>query len=246
MLRIAICDDNQEELEGTYQMVTEYIKQNPEKDASIYCFNSAYDLVEYIESSEEFSIYLLDIIMPVMDGISIGELIRERDHGSIIIYLTTSPDYAVSSYSVQAYYYILKPFKKEELYPVLEGAMHKLEKEISKSQLVKTAGGVQAVRFHTILYAECRAHSILYHLSEGRTVRSVTLREPFDLIVGPLLRDHRFMKISASYLINMNYVESINGNKFLMTDGTCLPCSRSMISSCKKRYINFLLEAGKE
>lgn len=245
IFRIAICDDSMFELEATYRMVKKFIEERPKIDFFVQCFQSTYDLIECIQTKGDFSIYLLDIIMPEMNGIDIGEFIRKRDNTSVIIYLTASSEYAVSSYTVQAFHYLLKPLHCNRLFSVLDAALQRIESELAKSYLVKTADGIQAVRYHIIIYAECRAHHILYYLSDGTVIKSLTLRRPFDEVMAPFLKDDRFIKISASFIINMNFIQSMTNEYFVMTNGAQLSISRRVRSTCKKEYINFLLENTK-
>lgn len=246
MLRIAVCDDNNKELESINWLIIEYINQHPENDISVVYFQSAYNLIDSIcNQNSRFDIYLLDIIMPNINGIKIGEFIRNRDDTSLIIYITSSPDFAIQSYSVQAFYYLMKPFTKKELFSILDKALKKIDAEISQVLLVKTKSGISPVKFHNLMYAESKAHCFFYHLSDGEIVKSVTLRESFHTVVSPLLNDSRFIKISVSFVVNMGYVKAVNGSSFLMADDIELSISRSIYTEVKKQYIDFLLQRGR-
>jgi len=126
MLRIAICDDDIKELENTYKMVSDFAEERQEIDFYIRRFQSAYDMFECIDTGIAFNIYILDIIMPLMNGIDVGAKIREKDENAIIIYLTSSTDYAIKSYSVFAFQYLLKPVSKVELLNFLGKALDKI------------------------------------------------------------------------------------------------------------------------
>ncbi len=62
----------------------------------------------------------LDIIMPELNGIQLGMEIRKKDNDSIIIFLTSSAEYGVDSYSISAKDYILKPYTEEALFSALD------------------------------------------------------------------------------------------------------------------------------
>ena len=72
MLQIAICDDNIQELERTYAMVERYREQKPELDIALRKFQSSYDLLEALDARGRFDVYLLDILMPHINGIEAG------------------------------------------------------------------------------------------------------------------------------------------------------------------------------
>ena len=182
MLKIAICDDDVKELENTFKMISEFTEEKSEIDFYIRRFQSAYDMFECIDNGIAFNIYILDIIMPLMNGIDVGAKIREKDENAIIIYLTTSTDYAIKSYSVYAFQYLLKPVNPKELFNILEKALNKISFETAKSFPVKTKQGVTAVRYHNIMFIEYSNHIMNFYLVDGNVVTSVIMREPFGFV----------------------------------------------------------------
>ena len=68
-------------------------------------------------------VLLLDVIMPGENGISAAREIREYDRNVKIIFLTSSAEYAVQSYTVDAYYYQLKPIREETFFQVLDSVL---------------------------------------------------------------------------------------------------------------------------
>lgn len=239
MFSIAICEDNEVDLALIQLLVNDYIKQNKEKNLTLQCFRSADTLNEYIKTNGGFSIYLLDIVMPGTDGIRAGEIIRETDDSSLIIYLTSSPHYAVSSYKVQAFHYLLKPVDIDALYKVLDDAVRRLEEGMLKSYTIKTPHGLHLVRFHNVAYVECKAHTLIYYLADGQVIQSVTTRQPFGKAAETLLADERFIKISACYIVNMTYVKTVVSKGLTMSDGANLSVSRSLYASVKQAFISF-------
>ncbi len=76
---------------------------------------------------------ILDIKMPLIDGIEAGTKIREINNKIPIVYLTawSSFDFAKSAISIGAVEYLVKPLKKTELYNVLDSFIEQKEKESS-------------------------------------------------------------------------------------------------------------------
>lgn len=52
----------------------------------------------------------MDIHLPLIDGMSAIEEIRKRDSDVFVIFITSTAQYAVKGYDVNAIGYILKPF----------------------------------------------------------------------------------------------------------------------------------------
>lgn len=243
MLKIAICDDNGTELKRIEDLVLNYTREHPEQNLSIACFRSPQELQEQM-GRKRFQIYLLDIIMDGTDGIALGKAIRRQDKKAAIIYLTSSPDYAVASYTVNAYYYLLKPISADNLYPVLARAAEAFENEASDYLTVRTRDGSRSLVRHFIMYIEYHCHILSYHLNSGKVIDSVTTRVSFDQEAEAVLKDPRFTKISSSYIVNLTYVETINKKGFYMKDGAELAVTRSY-SNARRQYLEYLLEGVK-
>lgn len=54
-------------------------------------------------------IILLDIVMPLLNGMDTARELRAQDTAVKIIFLTSSPEFALESYEVRAQDYLLKP-----------------------------------------------------------------------------------------------------------------------------------------
>jgi DNA-binding LytR/AlgR family response regulator len=118
-LRIAVCDDDPLEL----QKIKGYVDAYPpikKEDGGIVVgtFCSGSELLADIRAGGGYDLLILDIVMPGLSGIDLAARIREQDNACRIVFLTSSADFALDSYKVKAYYYLLKNEMKSEL-PVL-------------------------------------------------------------------------------------------------------------------------------
>lgn len=242
MFRIAICDDDIPTLESVYKLVKAYADAHPETEFLIRRFHSVYDLLECLESRERnFHIYLLDILMPLLNGIELGVQIRKNDMHAAILYLTTSPEYALESFKASPVTYLIKPVEQEPLFAALDRCRSQLQQTMDTHVLVRVKDGLTNIRFYQIVYAEYLRHAIVFHLSGGRTVQSMVLRESFTAFAQKYLADPRFIRPHASYIVNMDYVQALTANDFELTDGSSIPISRRVYSQIKKMYMDYLL-----
>ena len=83
--------------------------------------------------SDEYDLFLLDLLMPGMDGIQVLHHIKKAKPDAIIIIITAyaSVESAISAMKSGAYDYIQKPFKHDELLLTVERALRhkKLQEE---------------------------------------------------------------------------------------------------------------------
>ena len=106
MYKIAICDDDKISLTYIYKIICDYFKDKSNLFSEISTFSNANML---LSSSKTFDIYFLDIILPDIDGIEIAKQLRKAGNSGLIIYFTSSKEFALDAFQVEAFQYLLKP-----------------------------------------------------------------------------------------------------------------------------------------
>lgn len=122
MLKIAFCDDDLEILKELGILLDKYKKERDE-DLTCTVFQSPLELLAAIEKGFSFDILFLDILMPGENGIETAKEIRQYDNNMKIIFLTSSPEFAVQSYTVGAYFYQLKPVWEESFFQLMDSVL---------------------------------------------------------------------------------------------------------------------------
>lgn len=117
-MNIAICDDDLLYMNQVKEMIEKWGKEHHE-DVSIYLFNHGDALINSYQKSH-IEVILLDIIMPLLNGMETAHEIRKNDSVVKIIFLTSSPEFALESYDVKASGYLLKPTTYEKLCSLLK------------------------------------------------------------------------------------------------------------------------------
>ena len=111
MLNIAICDDEPSFLE--------------QAERQIICYpNLKFDVDVYTDSDQLYK--KLKIDMPILDGITLAEKIRERDDYAILIFFTSHREYMESVFKVRPFDYLLKPLDREKTWETLTKAIRHL------------------------------------------------------------------------------------------------------------------------
>ena len=106
---IAVCDDQTAELGRLTELLGAW-ETDRGTPVRVKSFRSAAALLDAARH-ERFTLYLLDIMMPGLNGMDAAREIRGFDKAADIIFLTSSPGFAYDSYSVQALEYLLKPIR---------------------------------------------------------------------------------------------------------------------------------------
>lgn len=243
MIKLALCDDEAEQREAIGNLLREYAASRPSFVLKMSIFSSGLDLLAAAEECGGFDLYVLDIVMPGLSGIDLGVRLRELYSGGTIVYLTVSPEYAVDSYAARAFYYLMKPVEPAELFRVLDLAAAALEKRKAACVAVRTKDGLERVRLDEIVYAELSGRTVRYHLADGSSLDSLTMRSPFQEEAAPLLADQRFFLCGASFAVNLFYVTAVEKGFLRMDGGARVPLARGLAGQAKRRWSDFWLDA---
>lgn len=236
MVSLAFCDDNEFQRELLKDILQEYSETHNSLD--MHEFASGIELLEYVKRNGFFDIYILDVIMPGINGMETATTLRLMQDDGRIIFTTASLEYAVASYDVRAFYYMVKPIDTDKLFKILDNAVATVAVE-GESITVKTKAGDMVLNYRDIMYVEARDRSVCYHLSDGRVCDSLALRGPFREAVATMLLDDRFAMCGVSKLVNLNYVDAVDSESVLFRDGTLLLPPRSAYSNLKKAWKAF-------
>ena len=122
-MKIVICDDCVKDLQRLERLLQKYRDTAAGIHFEVEEFTDACRLYERILQGDQADIYLLDMIMSEKNGIEIGSLIRQNGGGGVIIYVTTSADFALEAYEVHASRYLLKPVSEEHFFEAMDFAL---------------------------------------------------------------------------------------------------------------------------
>lgn len=212
MIKIGLCDDISVQLSIIYDIVEKYCKDH-NLEAKIREFESGEALLDYVNENGFFDIYFLDMILPGVQGIEIGQRLRAMGDNGKIVYLTATSEYAVESYEVKAFFYLLKPISKDSIFKVLDKAIEdiedsaELEDKADKNIEIKTHNGKQIIRIKDILYVDIVNRGLCYHMIDGKTLEGPMLRIPFSEAVSNLISNDNIVFAGSHLLVNSANVE---------------------------------------
>lgn len=241
-MRIAICDDNLLELENTKKLVSSYY-QNIQVNVEITCFDNPVNLIRLISmpNNTGYDIYFLDMIMQI-NGIETATKIREVAKDAIIIFTTTSTEYAVDAFTVKAYNYLLKPITIEMITKVLDDlSIHFNYRTLNTFNFKTQALNILTIEINQVCYIESIDRRIVIHLVTGEQITSTALRGKFLDAIPFKYENYNFIACHGSFIVNMNYVKAIEDGSFVMKNGFIVPIAKRNFAAIKKEYIKYLI-----
>lgn len=245
-MRILICDDTQSDLDVTYKYVTEYYKKK-NINVKIDCFtdcNIVLNLLNFIEDNQ-YDLYFLDVVMQ-HNGIYVASEIIKKVPNASIIFTTTSKEFAIDAFKVQAFDYILKPLDKTEFYDSIDRIMKKLNIKKNTWSFKTNDLTLISINLEEIRYIESTNRRIDVHLCNDEIITSTTIRTKFLETIPFNLTENSFLLCHNSFIVNMNKIKGIKDVEFIMDNGETVPISKRMLKEVKEQYINYLVGDANE
>ena len=230
MLKIAVCDDSPLFLELAIKFINKWSEER-QFPVSISSYNNGDDLLA-ANADERMDIIFLDIIMPLLNGMDTARELRQTDKAVKIIFLTSSPEFALESYEVKAQGYVLKPIVYEHLKDMLDECAHAITDEPAHI-ILKTSFGYQKLYLHDIEYAEAQNKKVVFHLCTGDTLEA---SEPLHSFESRFTEDNRFFKCHRSYLVYLQNVDHFTTTQITMKSGRSIPIARGYAKAFKEAY----------
>jgi two-component system LytT family response regulator len=178
-------------------------------------FSHAVEAFEFISSFQP-DIVFADIEMPDISGL---ELVR-RLNGLVVapVFVTSHPEFAIESYEIEAFDYLLKPINQErfsrcalrlrDFFRLRSGAFAFDKEQQSGSIVIKQGYDSYKIPLNSIMYVEAMKDY----------TRVITSSKQY-LVLGTLtgmqdkLPSETFTRIHRSYIVNREKITAVKGNK---------------------------------
>lgn len=235
MIKIAFCDDDMEVLHQMNELLDRYrVEWN--EDITYAAFQSPFELLTEIEKGIRPDILFLDVVMPGQNGMDVAKEIRQYDTNMKIIFLTSSPEFAVESYSVGAYFYQLKPIWEESFFRLMDAVLAECEKKKKNSLILRSKDGITRIDLQQLEYCEVLGRKLLFHLENGAVLESAG---SLDDLAGQLMQYSNFFRPHRSFLVNMEYIQNISSRSIKMVNDAEIPIPHGKCSEVKNTYMEY-------
>ena len=238
MIQIGFCDDDLSILSELRVLLDRYRVERNVEIASA-AFQSPLELLTEIERGTRFDILLLDVMMPGENGIDTAREIRRYDQSMKIIFLTSSAEFAVESYTVGAYFYQLKPIWEESFFRLMDSACAACTREQKHSLILRSKSGIVRLELEELVYCEVMGRTLTFHLNNGVVLESMGR---LDDLCDQLVEYPNFLRPHRSFLINMEYIANIAARSITMQDGAVVPLPHGKYSETKDRYLSYIFD----
>ncbi|MCD8740984.1 LytTR family DNA-binding domain-containing protein [Mucilaginibacter roseus] len=178
-------------------------------------FNGAESTKVFL-SKNAVDLVFLDIQMPGVNGIEFAKTIPKK---TLVVFTTAFHEFASESYEVDAIDYLIKPVKLERFKKAVEKAQtycklfhteqanSNIENITTDYIFVKSERRIFKVHFSDILYIEGLKDYVIIYLANQKVITLMNIKTIHDL-----LPKSSFVRVSKSYIINVNNIDSVDNN----------------------------------
>lgn len=230
-MRILICDDDHSIIDKLRHYLEEYFNQSDYAIPEIADFSDGDSLLAD-EGAKD--LVFLDIEMPGLNGISVGNALKEKNpHVFIVIVTFHERQYLDDAMAVPVFRYLSKPLEQERLFRNLDDAMHSYYSLVFPVA-VDTGTSVITVSAADIIFIEAQTRATLVHTVSGVYSTKTSLRS-----WSKTLNNGAFFQTHKGYLVNMRHIKSFENG--LISFDACEEHAYLSRRNCKEFKRSYLL-----
>ena len=214
MRNIAIVEDN----DNDASLLESHIKQISETEKVAFNVQRFHSATEFLKDFKPiYSIILLDVEMPGMNGVEASVEIRKVDKTCSLIFVTNLIQYAQKGYEVDAVAYLIKPVQYFDFALKFKKALDVYSLNENKDFTVKSTKGECRISTSKLIYVEVSRHRLYYHMVDEVLEVAGTISKAEEE-----LRKFGFLKCNQCYLINPRFISRIHGFDITLGNETLL------------------------
>ena len=233
MLKILLVDDEKYAIEGLISML-DWNRFQGELTGTASSGEEAVALMETLIPD----VIISDIKMGGMNGIEAARRVRQRSARCLIVFLTTSREYAFDAFPVHPFDYLIKPYRPEELARVLASAFRFMSESETQVEIRLPRQSI------LLAYSQIAAVASHGHTVDIFTVPGACLKSSmtFSQLDAALRGDERFLPCNRGILINMDEALKLDSESILMANGMHFPLRQRNRLELINRFTEYQLK----
>ncbi len=229
-MKLAIVDDERAQCQLLEEYMKEALTRRGIREPEITCFTSSAGFLEGWKPGA-YDLILLDIYIDTLNGVQIAQRIRQRDENVMLVFCTSSNEFATQSYEVNARYYLQKPVTPEKISRMLD----RIDLERMKSaRIIQLPDGFR-VLLRRLMYTNYVNHVVTFYF-HGMESHSLYITQSQ---VEQLLAMPGFYAPNKGSIVNLAMVRKVTSDSFLMKDDQLIPIARRRYKEAREAYTRF-------
>ena len=231
-MRIAVCDDDALMLEQLQKHIKAYFEKACVKCPEIVCFSDGESL---LSDKGEKDILFLDIEMPGINGIYVGNELKRQNENIIIFVVTSYSEYLDDAMRFHVFRYLFKPLDIHRFFRNMKDAMN-LYNTITVKVPVETKQGVYTLLASSIIAVEALGRKVIVH----STIRDFESIHNMQYWLE-LLPKNCFFQTHRSFIVNFEHITDFDHTLVHMAGGLFSAyLTKRKYSTFKEAYLLYL------
>lgn len=230
-MNIFICDDNTLICNEINTLISEFFISNNLTLPDCYTFTDGESL---LSSDINPDIVFLDIEMPGLNGIEIGNILHNNNPNLIIIMVTSFLDYLDDAMRFNVFRYLFKPIDKNRFFRNLQDAITKYNKHHT-TITIKCNSEFHSFNSDDIIMVEASLKKTLVYTKTSNYETNYTFSE-----IKQLLSNECFYQCHRSYIVNMNYIISFDSHYVHLSNNMYALMASRKLSNFKTHYLSYI------
>lgn len=217
-MNIAFCDDNKTTLENLIKLTKNIIAKydNYNLEFNFFSYTNPLNLLE-AHLNNPFDVVFLDIVMPEISGLKVGDRLYTQNESIIIFYVTNYTEFIAESIKHRVYRFI----KKGDERALTEGiqAMLKDFATLHQRYVYKYKGQYHSIVLNRIFYCESRGHNIRIVTDNDIFIQRILIKNLIKELPPIFCRCH------SGYIVNLRKIRDVEKSKITLINGVEIPMS---------------------
>lgn len=205
-------------------------------------FENPIDALKFINSNLDIDVIFLDINMPELNGINLGQIIYNLNPEIKIIFTTAYREYAVEAFEIRAFDYILKPYSEKKIMNTLENLVKIVKKSKDTRKIDKITvlenEKIVVISLEEIYYIEANEKDTYIYTKNGCYSSKFKISKWEEI-----LPNKKFYRTHRGYIVNLDIIKEIepwfNGTYILKLQDIDfkVPVSRNNTKDFKELFL---------
>ncbi len=230
-MRVAIIDDEKVFLDHIENMIDRAMKMYHFQSYSIDNFSSAAEFLENYKPGN-YDLLIVDIYIDKENGIDLAKEVRSQDDECIIVFCTTSNEFAKESYRVKASYYLVKPIIFEDMIEMF----NQIDIDVLKERRTIVFPDDFSCRVNDIIFTEYYNHKVTIHLCNNQQHAVYMPQKDVENLLIPL---GGFSVINRGCIVNLERVKDMDDQSIIMDDNQYVVLAKNRVNKFKKILLDF-------
>lgn len=200
-MRILICDDDVELSQHLKKILVAFFQKNSLRPPEIVIYNSGERLLKDPGCKD---IVFLDIEMPGMNGIYVGNELKRENKKTIIFVITSYSQYLDEAMRFHVFRYLSKPLEKQRIFRNMKDALSLYNSSIIKVS-IETKDSAFVVLSTDIIFIEANNHKTIVHTTNGDYLSIHNINHWLGQLHMPC-----FFQSHRSFIVNLDHVSSFD------------------------------------